>query len=76
MIKDTDIARIYPAVIVGIEGEITPVSLEWFDTLSKEKVKSIAFALFLHLKNGEVKEFRYAKRELLDAAMETLASQL
>ncbi len=77
-IDSADITRLYPAAIVftGVDEETTQVSLEWFDELSKDKVKLIAFSIFLHLKNGEVKEFRYTSRDLLEEAIATLASQM
>jgi hypothetical protein len=77
-IESGDITRLYPAAIVftGEDEETTQVSLEWFDELAKDKVKLVAFAIFLHLKNGEVKEFRYVSRDLLEEAITTLASQM
>jgi hypothetical protein len=77
-IESGDITRLYPAAIVftGADQETTQVSLEWFDKLSKDKVELVTFAIFLHLKNGEVKEFRYASRDLLEEAIITLASQM
>jgi hypothetical protein len=77
-IDSTDIVRLYPVAIVttGIDNETTPVSLEWFDELSKDKVRVITFAIFVYFKNEEVKEFRYANRDLLEEAIQTIASQL
>ncbi|MBN2768983.1 MAG: phosphomannomutase [Campylobacterales bacterium] len=70
--------KIYPAAIVssGVDNETTPVSLEWFDVLSKQKVELIGFSIFVHFNDGKTKEFRYANRELLEEATKIIASQM
>jgi hypothetical protein len=49
----TKLTRLYPAVLIDMQGEIAEMSLEWFD-LYGEKVKFISFVLvFDYTSSGE-----------------------
>lgn len=69
----TKITRLYPAVVIEMQGEIAEMSLEWFD-LYGEKVKLVSFVLvFDFTKHGEDVKIRTVLNfETKDALIATM----
>ena len=71
----TKVTRLYPAVVVDMEGEIAEMSLEWFD-LYGGKVKFVSFVLvFDYTSLSEEKKTRTVlefddKNELIETMQE------
>lgn len=71
----TKLTRLYPAVVVDMQGEIAEMSLEWFE-LYGEKVKFISFVLvFDYTSSGEEEKIRTVlefdnKNELIETMQE------
>ena len=70
-----DLTRLYPAVVIDMQGEVAEMSLEWFDLYGK-KVKFISFVLVFDYTNSvqedrskTVLEFK-SKDELIIAMQE------
>lgn len=54
----TKVTRLYPAVVIDMQGEVAEMSLEWFD-LYGEKIKFISFVLvFDFTKQNEEEKVR------------------
>lgn len=73
-----EINQIYPAAIIDAgDGQLSPISLEWWEDYS-DKARLSHFAICIHLKENryEIIQLAYPTREALDAGMAELAAQL
>ena len=73
------VAQLYPAAIVAYaDGTVTPISLEWFDSLANEDVNLLHYAICVHYKEEEKPPviFPYETRESLEEDIGELARQL
>lgn len=69
------LTRLYPAVVIDMQGEVAEMSLEWFD-LYGDKVKLVSFVLVFDytlagedVRNKKVLEFA-TKDELIEVMTE------
>jgi hypothetical protein len=73
----TNLVRLYPAVVIDMQGEVAEMSLEWND-LYGDKVKTLHYVLvFDFTKPGEEEKNRmvltYETKEALIAEMQEVA---
>jgi hypothetical protein len=70
----SDITQLYPAAMIptGEGDELTPISLEWYESQDKSDIKAIKFGIFVHLRDKSVHPFFYETRESLEDALSKL----
>ena len=74
-----DVAQLYPAAMIRYaDGSVTPISLEWYDTMADERVELLHYAICVHYKQKETPPsiFSYPDRAALDAGVAQIAAQL
>ncbi len=76
-LETDNFTQLYPAAMIptGMGDELTQISLEWYDTESKD-IKAVKFAIFIHLKDKSVVPFYYENRAKLEDAIKSLANLL
>jgi hypothetical protein len=84
VIRETEIpletiSQLYPAAIIEYaDGTVTPISLEWYDSMANRDVRLRHYAICVHYKEEGKKAsvFAYETREKLDEGIAELAEQL
>jgi len=74
-----DVARLYPAAMIRYaDGTVTPISLEWYDSVADERVELLHYAICVHYKQESTPPliFTYSDRAALDAGVAQIAAQL
>ena len=74
-----EVAQLYPAAMIRYaDGTVTPISLEWFESMANADVTLLHYAICVHYKEKErtPSVFAYKTREALDEGIAELARQL
>lgn len=71
-IKKEEIVQIFPSVLIEAgEGDITPISLQWYEA-NHESVEFVAYAISFHTKNQGRVDARFESFEAMTEGLSEL----